>query len=381
MAKKEIFSHLFLIVGVFLLGGLGGVYMNNYVVPRFIALPWVAEKGWFDRAAQQTTIIERTQEVVVREDDALDRVFAQPATAAVTLVYPSRTTGSVSLEEFSAPGFLVTNDGVIVTYHSQGSSLPTPRAILNDGQKYELSILGFDSYTNLIFYKITKQANTPSVRFANSDDTRVGKKILLIKNTETANDSQIDLAVMAGHQYVFNLAGQTASSEKWEGVGTLHSAAGKEFVGAPAVSYNSEVVGMVASLPEGSLGAETFFILPANVIKASLTKAVEGKLITQGFLGVRYISLHSLSVSQSSLAREEGALITEIISHNAIGGERFLARKIGLRKGDIVIAVNGTAVTPKTPLSALIYPFQKGNELILTILRQGQQQELKGIFE
>jgi serine protease Do len=381
MFKKEFFSGLFLILGVFLLGGLGGVYMNNYVVPRFVALPWIAEKAWFDKAAQQITVIEKTEEITVREDDALDKIFAQPVTAVVTLVYPARTTGALSVGEFSAPGFFVTNDGVIATYSTGGSSLPTPRVILNDGQKYELSVLGFDSYTDLIFYKITKNVNTPTVQFANSDDTRVGKKVLLLKNTEVANESQIDLAVMAGHKYSFNLGGKVAYSEKWEGAWSLYSAAGKDFIGAPAVSYNSEVVGMVASLYDEETKEETFFILPANVVRASLAKTVEGKLTTQAFLGTSYVSLNPLSASKTSLAREEGALITEVTSRNATYGERFLAKKMGLKKGDIVITVNGTNVTPRTPLSSLIYPLQKGSEITLNIIRKGQEQELKGIFE
>jgi S1-C subfamily serine protease len=381
MFKKEFFSGLLLVLGVFLLGGLGGVYMNNYVVPRFVALPWIAEKAWFDGAAQQITVIEKTEEVTVREDDALDKVFAQPATAVVTLVYPARTTGAVNLGEFSAPGFFVTNDGVIATYSADGSSLPTPRVILNDGQKYELAILGVDSYTNLVFYKITKSVNTPTVQFANSDDTRVGKKILLLKNTEVANESQIDLAVMAGHEYSFNLAGGLAYSEKWEGVWSLHSAAGKDFIGGPAVSYNSEVVGMVASLYDEETKKDTFFILPSNVIRTSLSKVIEEKLLTQAFLGTHYISLNPLSASQTSLALEEGALITEITSHNTTYGERFLAKKMGLKKGDIVTSVNGTKITPKNSLSSLIYPLQKGDELTLIVVRQGQEKELKGIFE
>jgi S1-C subfamily serine protease len=381
MLNKEVFSKLLLVLGVFVIGGLGGVYMNNSLLPRLVALPWVAEKGWFDNAAEQITVIEKTEQITVREDDALDKIFAQPQAAVVTLIYPARTTGTVSLQEFSAPGFFVTNDGVIATYSLEGGSLPTPRVILNDGEKHELSPLGFDSYTNLAFYKITKSANTPAVQFANSEDTRVGKKILLVKNTEVANESQIDLAVMAGHQYSLNLAGTEARSEKWEGVWSLYAAGGKDFVGAPVVSYNSEVLGMVGYLYDEVSKKETLFILPANVIRAALEKTIEGKLLTQAFLGTSYITLHPLSVSQTSLARESGAFITDITSRNAIGGERFLAKKMGLKKGDIILSVNGTLVTPKASLASLIYPLHKGDELVLMIIRKGEEQELKGIFE
>jgi S1-C subfamily serine protease len=138
---------------------------------------------------------------------------------------------------------------------------------------------------------------------------------------------------------------------------------------------------MVASLYDEETKKDTFFILPSNVIRTSLSKVIEEKLLTQAFLGTHYISLNPLSASQTSLALEEGALITEITSHNTTYGERFLAKKMGLKKGDIVTSVNGTKITPKNSLSSLIYPLQKGDELTLIVVRQGQEKELKGIFE
>jgi S1-C subfamily serine protease len=370
-----------IILGVMLLGGIGGVLVNNYVMPRFLALPWVAEKGWFDASAENTTVIQKTEEKIVREDDSLEKTFAQPAEAVVTIIYPARTTGKTVFPETDVPGFLVTNDGVIATYNVAGASLPTPRVILHNGEKHEVEPLGVDTYTNLVFYKLKKASNTPTVQFANSDDIRVGKKIVLLKNGVLANETMIDTQVMAGNESTLNLAAPLATSEKWEGVFALAASGGSRFVGAPAIAYSGEVIGMVGNIVDATGQTTDAFLLPGNAIKDALEKVVSGKLLEQAFLGTSYISLTQLSASQNSLAMEQGAYITDILPRSTVGSERFSAKKAGLKKGDIVTAVDDQKVDAYHPLSVLLYPKKKGDQTVLTVIRDGAETKITATFE
>lgn len=379
MTSHKIVRPILIFLAILIIGGIGGVLMTNYVMPRVIAWNWVSEMGLFDATAERTTIIEKTEEVTIREDDSVEKSIAQPSTTTVTLVFPRRVTGRVVEEEISVPAVLVTNDGVIATYREDGASLPTPRAILNNGDRHEVHLLGFDSFTNLLFYKVNKPTNTPTILFANSDDIRTGKKILLLKNGVLKNESSIDFAVTAGREHTFSLSGVPATSEKWEGVFGVSSGVTPGFIGAPVVAYNGEMVGMVGSLTTEA--GQKLFVLPANVIRQSLNKVSSQKLLTQAHLGVAYLSLTPERKDSNSLAREKGALITSLLPRISQVNDKFTAKKIDLKVGDIITQVDDTEVTPEYPLSTLIYSKQVGEETKITIIRNGQERVLTTTFE
>jgi S1-C subfamily serine protease len=122
-------------------------------------------------------------------------------------------------------------------------------------------------------------------------------------------------------------------------------------------------------------------LLPGNAIKDALEKVVSGKLLEQAFLGTTYISLTQLSASQNSLAMEQGAYITDILPRSTVGGERFSAKKAGLKKGDIVTAVDDQKVDAYHPLSVLLYPKKKGDQAALMVIRDGAEIKITVTFE
>jgi serine protease Do len=381
MFQNKYILGFFAILFTFIVGGMGGAFMTNSVIPRVISWPWVAELDLFENVAERTTVIEKTEEVTVREDDSVETSIAQPSTTTVTIIFPKRVTGNTTEEEMVVPGVLVTNDGVMVTYREDGNILPTPRvAILNNGDKHEVDFLGYDSFTNLLFYKIKKSTNTPTIAFANSDDTRTGKKILLLKNGLTPNESAIDFAVMAGREHIVNLAGATATSEKWEGVFGVTSGVTVRFIGAPVISYNNEMVGIVGSVTLTE-GVQKLFVLPANVVRTSLEKVSKQELTKQATLGVEYISLTPQNQNDSSLALTKGALVTKLLSRATEVSDRYTAKKIKIKEGDVIVKIDDTEVTPTIPLSTLIYNKEKGEETRITILREGKEEVLTTNFE
>lgn len=379
MKSKKILRILGIFLTIFIIGGIGGVIVNTYVLPRVISWSWVAEMGILDAAAERTTIIEKTERITVQEDDSVERSIAQPSTTTVTLIFPKRVTGRVTENEIIAPGVLVTNDGVIATYREDGATLPTPHVILNNGDHHEVEVLGYDSFTNLLFYKVKKPTNTPTILFANSDDIRTGKKILLLKNGVMKNESNVDFVVIAGREHTINLNGTVATSEKWEGVFGLTGGVTPSFVGAPAIAYNGEMVGMVGNITNET--TTQLFVLPTNVIRQSLSKVSNKQIQTQAGLGVSYISLTPEKKGDNSLALERGALVTELLPRTNQINDKFTAKKINLAVGDIITKVDDQEITPATPLSTFIYNKQRGQATTITLLRNGQERVLTTTFE
>lgn len=383
LVKKLLYLSLFAIF-VFILGGLGGVVMQERVMPSLLAsFPSLSRMAIFQNLAGNVTVIERTEQLVVREDDSVDAIVSQPSTAVVNIITSdAKDAGSQLFNPGeSQTGVLLTNDGMIVTYGMPVSTATAAkehayRVLLFDGTSHDARLVGQDTLTGLAFFKIDG-GNTPAIALANSDDSRPGKKLVAIGNSFEEYQNRFSVGVFSHRNKTFNLSAKTiASSEKWEGVFEMDLANPGEYVGGPAVNFRGEMVGIFGGVLLD--GEEFHFLIPSNAIRESLRLAGENRLDTRPTLGAYYISLTKASAFGSGQgARDRGALI---YSPSGQTGLAVLsgspAEKAGLRFGDIVIAVDGKEINLDNPLSVAIGRFAKGDTAELLVLRGGLEQKI-----
>ncbi len=383
LVKKLLYLSLFSVF-VFILGGLGGVVMQERVMPSLLAsFPSLSRMAMFQNLAGNVTVIERTEQLVVREDDSVDAIVSQPSTAVVNIIASDAKDAGSQLFHAgeSRTGVLLTNDGMIVTY-GMPVSVTVPgkeyvyRVLLFDGTSHDARLVGQDALTGLSFFRIDG-GNTPAIALANSDDSRPGKKLVAIGNSFEEYQNRFSVGVFSHRNKTFNLSGKSvASSERWEGVFEMDLANPGEYVGGPAVNFRGEMVGIFGEVLLD--GKESSFLIPSNAIRESLRLASEGRLDARPTLGAYYISLTKASAFGSGqVARDRGALI---YSPSGQTGLAVLsgspADKAGLRFGDIVIAVDGREINLDNPLSVAIGRFAKGDTAELLILRNGLEQKI-----
>ena len=119
MAKKSIKKYSFIafaVAGIFILGGFGGVIFDRYIVPALTAFPAVTRSGIFKKLTERVTVINKTEQVVIREDDTVEKIISQPATAVVNIVALMSENKATKKEAAPTTGVLLTNDGLVVTY-------------------------------------------------------------------------------------------------------------------------------------------------------------------------------------------------------------------------------------------------------------------------
>ncbi|NTW45756.1 MAG: serine protease [Candidatus Moranbacteria bacterium] len=385
---KTLAKWLAFVVSVFVIGGSGGVYFRGHVVPSLVAsFPGLSRMELFRDVAGSTMVIERKEQMVVREDDSVETIVSQPATAVVNIVIslPNGTSSSVR-ESRSRTGVILTNDGVVATYGdpsqrddvpSESAQVPYPgssfHVLLYDGSDHEAKFLGYDRLTNLSFLRIDG-TGFPAIALANSDDSAPGKKLVAIGNAYEEYQNRFSIGVLSNRNKLFNLSGKTvASSEKWEGVFEADIADPSPYLGGPAVNFRGEMVGLFGSVVFD--GKERHFLLPSNVVRDTLSLAVAGKLSDRASLGAYYLTLTKASaVGDGASGRDRGALI---YSPSGKTGLSVLAgspaAKAGLRFGDIVIAVDGKEINLDNPLSVAIGGHSKGDEASLLVLRDGKE--------
>lgn len=385
---KKLLKLLLFILLIFVLGGIGGVFFERYFVPRLAAVPFFSESDFFKEASEHTTIINKTEQIVIREDDSVEKIISQPATAVVNIVaLPTNGTGAVgdtatlgaAAEEVkTTTGVLLTNDGLAVTYSEVPFDTEKTKhsILLFDGSIHGATFVGRDSLTNLSFFRVNDASNTPAIALANSDDARVGKKLIAIGNTFAEYQNRLSVGILGNINRIFNLSGKTvASSEKWEGVFEMDLASGEAFVGGPVVGFNGEMVGIVGSLLINNTTQS--FLIPSNIVRNSLNRVTGGTLEKRATLGVYYLPITKALALGRGLSRDRGALI---YSRSGSTGLAIIAdspaMKAGLLVGDIIITVNGIEINLDNPLPEMLSKKNIGDTIELTIIRAGKEQKV-----
>ncbi|KKT89905.1 MAG: 2-alkenal reductase [Candidatus Moranbacteria bacterium GW2011_GWC2_45_10] len=367
-------------VAVFAVGGLGGAYMERYLFPRLSENSFFGKFSFFKNASENVTIINKTEQVTVKEDDSVNQIASRASTAVVNIVsIDSRAQSArgreVRPESISGTGILVTGDGVIVTYKDTIFESDASYAVLlYNNDKYDAKLLGIDEFSNLAYLKI-EASNLPSIDFANSDDFKPGKKLVSIGNSFSEYQNRFSAGLLSNINKSFNLSGKTvASSEKLEGVFETDFDNQQNYLGGPVISYGGSLVGINGKISIDN--QDFFFQIPSNAVKKSLDRVLNGDLEKTPFLGAYYITITKEYTLSHDVKKDRGALVfspSGLSSLAVIDGSP--AQKAGLRINDIITAVNDKNVDLSNPLSNLINQYKKGDQVELTVFRG--EEELK----
>jgi serine protease Do len=377
---RKISLFVLFFIAVFFIGGVGGVFFEHSFLPRLAASRFFSRLTWVKNASENITIINKTEQVTIREDDSVEQVVSQPATAVVKIIAlrdaPKGAKVGAVRESKSMTGVLVTNDGIIATYRDvlyEGTAKYL--VLLGSGQSYDATLIGSDPLTNLVFLRIPAD-NLPAIAFANSDDARVGKKLVAIGNASFEYQNRFSIGILENKDKTFNLSGKTvASSEKWEGVFSIDLRSPNEYIGGPVVQWDGEMVGILGVVDFDN--GKQYFVIPSNVVHDALDVALRDGFTSRPVFGAYYLSLTEGYALIHGTARNQGALIYSPSGKTSLALlSGSPAEKAGLLAGDIVTQVNGQDITIDYPLSRAISMIAKGSSAELTVLRGTEEKKL-----
>lgn len=374
---KKIFLGLIIII----LGGLGGILAERFLFPYLSENTFFSKYDFIKRASQNVTVINKTEQVVIKEEFSIEKIISQVSSSIVNIV--SYTENPIGKKINPNPvirngtGTIVTSDGIIMTYATAIFSKDARyKVILFDGSIKDAELLGIDNYSQLAFLKIDAN-NLPTISFANSSDAKIGEKIVAIGNNTPDYSNHYSSNVLGGFDANANLFGSNiSSSEKLEGLFRTNFSAGEAYVGGPIVDYLGQVVGIVGVAENGS--TKDFFQIPSNKAKMVLERAIQKDLSADPYLGIYFLPANKTYFSLNMVSRENGALI-----YSASGQQGLAiianspAQKAGLKIGDLITAINGQKINQEKTLPDLLYQYKKGDAIELTVIRNNQEQKIK----
>ena len=138
--------------------------------------------------------------------------------------------------------------------------------------------------------------------------------------------------------------------------------------GGPLFNLRGEVVGINSAIISG---ANTIgFAIPIAVVKQILPQLQKNGKVVRGFLGVAPQALTRDMADQLGLKSTKGALVADVVP----GGP---AEKVGLKPGDVIVAVNGRPVVDNYQLTRDVGAIPPGNKIKLDYIREGKQHSVE----
>jgi serine protease Do len=137
--------------------------------------------------------------------------------------------------------------------------------------------------------------------------------------------------------------------------------------GGPLLNVRGEVVGINAAI--NPMGQGIGFAIPINMVKPLIPQLVATGEVTRGYLGVSIQSITPDLAKALKLENRKGALVGDVVAASP-------AKKAGIRRGDVIIAFNDKTVEGARDLPAMVAKTPVGQEVSVTILRDGVKHQL-----
>ncbi len=263
------------------------------------------------------------------------------------------------IQKGSGSGMVLTSDGAILTNNHVVENASRIVVSLQDGRKFTGKVVGVDPASDLAVVKIDGK-NLPAVKFADSDNAKVGQWVVAI-----GSPFGLDYTVTAG---VLSAKGRgSLGANEIEDYLQTDASINPGNSGGPLVNLQGEVLGVNTMIIGHASGIG--FAIPSNLArKVGLELAQKGD-VSRAWLGVNLQELTPELASSFGVQRTRGALITEVAPTSP-------AAKAGVRPGDIVLDVQGREVKEHKDLQRYVLQYPVGEKIVLTVLRDGQQQKL-----
>ncbi len=235
---------------------------------------------------------------------------------------------------------------------------------MNDGTELAAKLVGTDPRTDLAVLKVeAKDRKFTYVKWADDTKANVGDWVVAV-----GNPFGLGGTVTAG---IISAMGRDINSGPYDDFIQIDAAVNRGNSGGPTFNLNGEVVGIntaIFSPSGGSVGIA--FDIPASTAQTVVAELIKSGKIDRGWLGVQIQPVSKDIAESLGLAQAQGALVIQ-------PQEDSPGLKAGIKKGDVVTAVNGEPVKDARDLAKRIGSMRPGTKADIAIWRDGKSQTLQ----
>jgi serine protease Do len=253
-------------------------------------------------------------------------------------------------------GFFISADGYAVTNNHVVDHAESVQVTMDDGTIYSAKVVGTDPKTDLALIKVEGKKDFPFVKFSDQKP-RIGDWVVAV-----GNPFGLGGTVTAG---IVSASGRDIGNGPYDDFIQIDAPINKGNSGGPAFDMNGNVIGVntaIFSPSGGSVGIG--FDIPASTAKLVVAQLKDKGAVTRGWLGVQVQPVTSDIADSLGLKDARGAIVD-----NPQDGSP--AAKAGIEAGDVITAVNGTAIKDSRDLARTIATLAPGTSVKLDVVHKG----------
>jgi len=259
-------------------------------------------------------------------------------------------------------GVIVRQDGYILTNNHVVDGAEQVTVELTDGRTLKAKVIGTDAPTDLAVVKIDAP-NLKTLALGDSDAVRVGDVVLAV-----GNPLGVGQTVTMGIVSAKGRSTGGAGNGSYEDFIQTDAPINRGNSGGALVNTAGELIGINSQIltpTGGNIGIG--FSIPANMARTVMTQLIEHGTVRRGRLGVTVQVITPDLAKSLDLNGTSGALVSDVEPGSP-------AESAGVKRGDVIAALNGAPVKDSHVLRNEIAELQPGTDAKLTILRGGKEQ-------
>ena len=301
-------------------------------------------------------------------------VYASVVNSAVSINCSATSTnifGQQTQTASSGSGFIITEDGYVVTNYHVVSGASSVEVTLYNGDTYDATVIGGDSDYDVAVLKIEATGLQP-VTLGESADVNVGDTVLAIGNPLGELTFSMSQGIVSSCDRAINVDGTPFNMIQ------VDCSINPGNSGGPLVNLYGEVVGIV-SAKYSTYSSTTVeglgFAIPISDVRSIITDIMENGAVTdKAYMAITAGTMNEQMAAQFNIDVTEGVFVYSVVEGGA-------GDKAGLRLGDVITKMGDKTLTSRQDLSAAMKGYRAGDTVTLTVYRSGQYIEVELTFD
>jgi S1-C subfamily serine protease len=280
------------------------------------------------------------------------------------------------LTQGQGSGFLVDDQGHILTNNHVVDGATSVKVVLDDGSTVDATVVGTDAIDDLAVISIDPELvkDIIPLQFADSGAIKPGEMAIAIGTPYGLTDT-VTVGIISG-------LNRNVSGSSLTGMLQTDAAINPGNSGGPLLDVNGMVIGINTAIEAQSTGANGIgFAVPSNVAQKAIPELIAGKNVERPWLGISGVALTETLAKDLNLKVNQGVYIISVTSGSpadkaGLNGGNLNTNGTPASGGDIITAVDGTGVKTVPDLSNYFKTKNVGDTVTLTVLRQDTQMEV-----
>ena len=259
-------------------------------------------------------------------------------------------------------GVIISDAGYIVTNYHVVADANELRIVLLDKREFDGEVVGKDPTTDLAVVRIKDASDLPVIALGNSDAIDVGDWVLAVGNPFRLT-STVTAGIVSAVGRQVNIIDDNFGIEDFI---QTDAAINPGNSGGALVSLDGRLVGINTAIATQDGAYEGYgFAVPVNLMSHVVSDLIAYGEVRRGYLGIEMSPMDARRADEAGLDAISGVLIAAVRDGGA-------ASKYGLRRGDVILAIDGNVVDATNALQSRIAVKRPGDVIQLEIWRDGK---------